>query len=557
MSTQYGANLVAQSLINQGIKYIFGIPGAKIDRLFETIESQDNDLQLIVARHEQNAAFMAQAVGRITGKPGVALVTSGPGASNLATGLLTAQTEGDPVVAIAGQVPRKDLYRRTHQSTPSVALFSPITKFSAEIQDTSNISEVIANAFTQASTSPAGASFISLPQDIDDEEVTFSALPSVAGLTSGPANLDLIEKLATDIKSAKSPVILVGQRGSDEKVVESLHKLLNAAALPVVETFQGAGVISHELEEQSFFGRVGLFRNQTGDRLLASSDLVISVGYDAVEYEPRVWNKDGKLNIVTIDSTPAQIDEKYNPSNQLIGGISATLDLLADKLNGYKLPTEFATQLSEFKKDFADTPGGPKFTPEVGLSHPLDVITAIQNHVNDETTLTLDVGSHYIWMSRFFRSYKPRHFLISNGMQTLGVALPWGIAAGLVRPTEKIVSVSGDGGFMFSSMELETAVRLHSNLVHIIWNDNSHYDMVKFQEEMKYGKAAGVNFGPIDFVKFAESFGAKGLRVDDPSKINEVLDEAFAWNNGPVVIDVPVDYSHNFELYADLITEGN
>ncbi|MFT8469608.1 MAG: acetolactate synthase AlsS [Oenococcus sp.] len=549
----FGADLVLESLLNHEVKYIFGIPGAKIDRLFEAIAYTPGAPKLVITKHEQNAAFMAQAVGRLTGKPGVVLVTSGPGASNLATGILTAQTENDPVVAIAGQVPRNDLYRRTHQSTPSVLLFNGITKFTTEIQDAENISEVIANAFDAATKAPQGASFISLPQDVDDSPVTSKALAKVQTITAGPADLDGIKSLADKVRQAKLPVILVGQRGSDEKVVAALHAFLHTVKLPVVETFQGAGVIDHSLLQQSFFGRVGLFANQAGDQLLKAADLVITVGYDAVEYEPRVWNKENRLQIVTIDSTDAQIDAHYNPAFQLVGNIAQTLNLLADELQDYTVSDAVEQRLTAFRDQLQTEPGGPKFQPADGLSHPLDVVHAIQKQVTDDMTVTLDVGSVYIWMSRFFRSYRPRHFLISDGMQTLGVALPWAIAASLVRPDEKIVSVSGDGGFMFSSAELETAVRLHANIVHIIFNDQGHYDMVKFQEEMKYGQSAGVDFGKIDFVKYAESFGAKGLRVDNPDQIDSVLSEAFNWNKGPVVVDVPVDYSHNTELYADLI----
>ncbi|MFT8328986.1 MAG: acetolactate synthase AlsS [Oenococcus oeni] len=553
---RFGADLVLESLLNHDVKYVFGIPGAKIDRLFEVIENNSNAPKLVITKHEQNAAFMAQAVGRLTGKPGVVLVTSGPGASNLATGILTAQTENDPVVAIAGQVQRQDLYRRTHQSTPSVLLFNGITKFTTEVQDAENLSEVIANAFDIASAAPQGASFISLPQDVDDSPVSSQALEKVENISAGPASPEQIEFLAGKIRQAKLPVILVGQRGSDEKTVKALHDFLHATKLPVVETFQGAGVIDRSLVEQSFFGRVGLFANQTGDQLLKASDLVIALGYDAVEYEPRVWNKNNKLPIATIDSIHAQIDAHYNPKIQLVGDMPATINLLAKQLNNYSLSKESNSLLNKYREQLKSEPGGPKFVAKAGLSHPLDVVHAIQKQVDDNMTVTLDVGSVYIWMSRFFRSYRPRHFLISDGMQTLGVALPWAIAASLVRPNEKIVSVSGDGGFMFSSAELETAVRLKSNLVHIIFNDHGHYDMVKFQEEMKYGKSAGVDFGQVDFVKFAESFGAKGLRVDDPTKIDQVLTEAFNWDQGPVLVDIPVDYSHDTELYSELIEGG-
>ncbi|UUE18384.1 acetolactate synthase AlsS [Leuconostoc mesenteroides] len=557
---KYGADIVTDSLVNHGVDLVFGIPGAKIDRLFETLEHPAEGQRvpkLVVARHEQNAAFMAQAFARITGKTGVVIATSGPGVGNLATGLMTATAESDPIVAIGGQVPRNDLYRLTHQSTNSVALFSPITNLASEIQDPNNISEIIANAFAAANGAKKGATFVSLPQDVDDAQVTIEALPKITPAQQGAAAIKDIDWLAEQIKAAKLPVLLVGSRGSDDATVTALHQLLKQTTLPVVETFQGAGVISRELEPETFFGRIGLFRNQTGDKLLKQSDLVITLGYDAIEYEPRNWNKENNLNIVALDTTPVQIDNNFVPQRQLVGDLSQSLRLLIERLNGYELPTTSKEVLKKLKADLRAS-DEPSYTPAQGnLNHPLDVIKSIQAHVTDDMTVSTDIGSHYIWMARHFKSYVARHYLISNGMQTLGVGLPWALAAAMVRPNAKSVSVSGDGGFFFSAMELETAVRLGLNTVHIVWNDNAYYDMVKFQEEMKYnGQSAGVKFGNIDLVKYAESFGAKGLRVETPDDLDTVLDEAFS-TQGPVVVDIPVDYSHNYELGSQLIgSEG-
>lgn len=557
---KYGADIVTDSLVNHGVDLVFGIPGAKIDRLFETLEHPAEGQRvpkLVVARHEQNAAFMAQAFARITGKTGVVIATSGPGVGNLATGLMTATAESDPIVAIGGQVPRNDLYRLTHQSTNSVALFSPITNLASEIQDPNNISEIIANAFAAANGAKKGATFVSLPQDVDDAQVTIEALPKITPAQQGAAAIKDIDWLAEQIKAAKLPVLLVGSRGSDDATVTALHQLLKQTTLPVVETFQGAGVISRELEPETFFGRIGLFRNQTGDKLLKQSDLVITLGYDAIEYEPRNWNKENNLNIVALDTTPVQIDNNFVPQRQLVGDLAQSLRLLIERLNGYELPTTSKVVLKKLKADLRAS-DEPSYTPAQGnLNHPLDVIKSIQAHVTDDMTVSTDIGSHYIWMARHFKSYVARHYLISNGMQTLGVGLPWALAAAMVRPNAKSVSVSGDGGFLFSAMELETAVRLGLNTVHIVWNDNAYYDMVKFQEEMKYnGQSAGVKFGNIDLVKYAESFGAKGLRVETPDDLDTVLDEAFS-TQGPVVVDIPVDYSHNYELGSQLIgSEG-
>ena len=271
-----------------------------------------------------------------------------------------------------------------------------------------------------------------------------------------------------------------------------------------------------------------------------------------MEYEPRNWNADGKARIIVIDDVPAEIDHNFQPETELIGDISQTLDILVPLLRGYQVAPESKHYLSELQSKLQDSDVPPALTDQK-LIHPLSIVAALQERVADDMTVAVDVGSHYIWMARHFRSYEPRHLLFSNGMQTLGVALPWAIAATLVRPGKKAVSISGDGGFLFSGQEWETAVRLKADLVHIIWNDG-HYDMVKFQEEMKYGRAAGVDFGPVDFVKYAEAFGAKGLRVDKPSELGTVLDEAFA-TQGPVIVDIPVDYSDNAELGAAMLPD--
>lgn len=548
-----GADVVIDSLKKHGINLVFGIPGAKIDRLFEGLDGQDSEdaPKLIVTRHEQNAAFMAQAYGRLTGKTGVAIATSGPGVGNLATGIMTANAEGDPMLAIGGQVQRKDLHRATHQSTPSTEIMAPITQYSAEIQDPNNISEIMANAFEASQDARKGAAFVSLPQDVDDAEVTEKPLPIYETPKMGPADPNDLQKLVELIKNSKMPVILVGQRGADEEITTALRELLSDYSLPVVETYQAAGVVSRDLEQQSYFGRIGLFRNQVGDQLLQQSDLVIAVGYDPIEYEPRNWNKEGNLRIVNLDTLPAQIDNHYTPIMQLVGNIATSLTELDKLLKGYEYPVAATEKLAKYKQEL-DQDKKIQVPASNDASHPLAVVHAIQENVNDDMHVALDVGSHYIWMARHFRCYQPRHLLISNGMQTLGVGLPWAMVAAMLYPEHKSVAVCGDGGFLFSGAELATAVQHHLNVVTIVWNDGGHYDMVKFQEEMKYPQAAGVKFGNVDIVKYAESFGATGLRVNKPADLTKVLSQAFNID-GPVVVDVPVDYSNNKELAANLI----
>lgn len=549
---QYGADLIVDSLINHDVEYIFGIPGAKIDRVFDTLE--DKGPKLIVARHEQNAAFMAQGIGRMTGNPGVVITTSGPGVSNLATGLVTATDEGDPVLAISGQVKRSDLLKRSHQSMKNVAMMEPVTKYAVEVNDPNTLSETIANAYREAKSGKPGASFVSIPQDVTDSLVSVKAIKPLTDPKLGSASVDDINYLAQAIRNAQLPVLLLGNGASTSKVTQAIRQLLTAVKLPVVETFQGAGIVSRELEEDTFFGRVGLFRNQPGDMLLKKADLVIAIGYDPIEYEARNWNAEISARIIVIDVAQAEIDTYFQPERELIGDIADTIQLLLPAINGYSLPKTSVAYLQNLKKNVVEDVKFDRKTKD-GLVHPLDVIDVLQNNTTDDMTVTVDVGSHYIWTARYFKSYEPRHLLFSNGMQTLGVALPWAISAALIRPKTTIISISGDGGFLFSAQELETAVRFQLPIIHLIWNDGK-YNMVEFQEEMKYGRSSGVDFGPVDFVKYAESFGAKGYRVDGKESFEQTLKQVLEEvKHGPILIDIPIDYKDNIKLGETILPD--
>ncbi|MGY0434600.1 acetolactate synthase AlsS [Bacillus rugosus] len=540
-----GAELVVDCLTEQGVTHVFGIPGAKIDAVFDAL--QDKGPEIIVARHEQNAAFMAQAVGRLTGKPGVVLVTSGPGASNLATGLLTANTEGDPVVALAGNVIRADRLKRTHQSLDNAALFQPITKYSVEVQDVKNIPEAVTNAFRIASAGQAGAAFVSFPQDVVNEVTNTKNVRAVAAPKLGPAADDAISAAIAKIQTAKLPVVLVGMKGGRPEAIKAVRKLLKKVQLPFVETYQAAGTLTRDLEDQ-YFGRIGLFRNQPGDLLLEQADVVLTIGYDPIEYDPKFWNVNGDRTIIHLDEILADIDHAYQPDLELIGDIPSTINHIEHDA----VKVDFAEREQKILSDLKQYMHEGEQVPEDWKSdrvHPLEIVKELRNAVDDHVTVTCDIGSHAIWMSRYFRSYEPLTLMISNGMQTLGVALPWAIGASLVKPGEKVVSVSGDGGFLFSAMELETAVRLKAPIVHIVWNDST-YDMVAFQQLKKYNRTSAVDFGNIDIVKYAESFGATGLRVESPDQLADVLRQGMN-AEGPVIIDVPVDYSDNINLASD------
>ena len=541
LNTQTGAELLVRSLEAQGVKYVFGIPGAKIDKVFDTL--LDSKIETVVCRHEQNAAFIAGGIGRMTGKAGVALVTSGPGCSNLVTGLATANSEGDPVVAIGGAVTISNRLKQIHQSMDTVSLFRPITKFSAEIDSAEAVSEIVANAFRAAESGRPGAAFISAPQDIMTAEADGDVLTPAAPEILGPADSKTIAAAAALINGAERPVLMVGLLASQPRAAEAVHILLAKTRLPVVCTYQGAGLVPRELFE-SFGGRVGLFHNQPADKLLDAADVVVAVGYNPIEYEPGLWNKGRKRHLIDIDAVPADIDKDYRPQLELIGDIAATLEALAAQVEpkNSSADAKLLDDIARDRTEFAERAAGLNGVP----IHPMRLVHELQNVLRDDMTLCLDMGSFHIWLARHLYSFRARQVLITNGQQTLGVSLPWAIAACLVRPSEKVISISGDGGFLFSAMELETAVRLKCNFVHLVWIDGS-YDMVGIQEIAKYGRPSGVAFGPVDVVRFAEAFGAQGLKIETPDQVAPTLKKALAMQ-GPVVVGIPVDYRDNHRL---------
>lgn len=325
----------------------------------------------------------------------------------------------------------------------------------------------------------------------------------------------------------------------------ALQSFISKGNLAVVGTFQSAGAVGAPLFD-NFGGRVGQLANQPGDRLLDSADLVITIGYDPVEYWPPEWNTNVDRPIIHIDVLSATLDNAYRPCVELTGDIGQTLDALTPQIR-----RESKSALSENMLNSIIAARNALSTESAARSgtpiHPLRLVHELKSFVSPDVTVCLDMGSFHLWIAQHLYSFRSRQLLISNGQQTLGVALPWAIAAALVRPTEKILSISGDGGFLYSAMELETAVRLKANLVHMIWIDGT-YDMVATQERLKYGRTSGIDFGPVDFVKYAQAFGATGLMIDTPENIGLVMKTAFN-TAGPVIVCVHVDYSDNHKLF--------
>ncbi|OGT56465.1 MAG: hypothetical protein A3F43_00030 [Gammaproteobacteria bacterium RIFCSPHIGHO2_12_FULL_42_10] len=306
-----------------------------------------------------------------------------------------------------------------------------------------------------------------------------------------------------------------------------IRELLCHHPLPTIGTYQAAGVISHDLEKY-FIGRIGLFKNQPGDQILDLADVIITIGYNPVEYDPEIWNSYQTKKIIHINYMPANIRNTYAPTLEVIGNIALNIEKIILQLNpssAFTLPEAIQKiqRINLEKIQAGKNHAGPRI-------HPLRFINDLRTLLSDEDTVISDIGSHYIWLARYFYSYEPHHLLFSNGQQTLGVALPWAIAARLAKSKGRIISISGDGGFLFSAAELETAVREKIPLVHCVWCDGT-YNMVLEQERIKYHRDSAVHFGAVDIVKFAESFGAHGFKVTHADQLIPILKQAIGINS--------------------------
>ena len=531
------ADLLVQCLENEGVEYIFGLPGEENLHVLEALKK--SAIRFITTRHEQGAAFMADVYGRLTGKAGVCLSTLGPGATNLMTGVADANLDGAPLVAITGQVGTDRMHIESHQYLDLVAMFNPVTKWNRQIVRPSITPEVVRKAFKLAQAEKPGATHIDLPENI-------AAMP----VQGKPLTRDSQEKVyaafktlstaANAISKAKNPLILVGNGAIRAGASEALTEFATVLNIPVANTFMGKGVIpyTHPLA----LWTVGLQQRDHITCAFERADLVIAVGYDLIEYSPKKWNPEGTLEIIHIGLTAAEIDSSYIPLVEVVGDISdALLDILK-RADRQGKPTPFAASLrSEIREEYELYAQDQAFPIK-----PQKVIYDLRQVMGAEDIVISDVGAHKMWMARHYHCDAPNTCLISNGFAAMGIAIPGAIAAKLVHPERNIVAVTGDGGFMMNCQELETALRVGTPFVTLIFNDNG-YGLIEWKQINQFGEASFIKFGNPDFVKFAESMGLKGYRVETAADLLPTLQEALA-QNVPTVIDCPIDYGENIRF---------
>ena len=531
------AELLVKCLENEGVEYIFGLPGEENLDVLEALKN--SSIKFITTRHEQGAAFMADVYGRLTGKAGVCLSTLGPGATNLMTGVADANLDGAPLVAITGQVGTDRMHIESHQYLDLVAMFAPVTKWNKQIVRPGITPEVVRRAFKTAQSEKPGAVHIDLPENIAAMAADGSPLP-LDSQEKVYASYRTLNMAAAVISKAKNPLILAGNGAIRANASEALTEFATALNIPVANTFMGKGVIpyTHPLA----LWAVGLQQRDLISCAFDRSDLIIAVGYDLIEYSPKKWNPEGKLPIIHIGMTPAEIDSSYAPVVEVVGDITDSLIDILKRADRQNKPTPVTAALkTEIRADYETYANDTGFPIK-----PQKLIYDLRQVMGPEDIAICDVGAHKMWMARHYHSDCPNTCIISNGFAAMGIAIPGAIAAKLVYPDKRIVAVTGDGGFMMNCQELETALRVGTPFVTLIFNDGG-YGLIEWKQLNYFGTSSFIKFGNPDFVKFAESMGLKGYRVESTQDLIPTLEDAFR-QDVPTVIDVPVDYGENLRL---------
>jgi acetolactate synthase I/II/III large subunit len=531
------AELLVRCLENEGVRYIFGLPGEENMDVLEALK--DSSIQFITTRHEQGAAFMADVYGRLTGQAGVCLSTLGPGATNLMTGVADANLDGAPLVAITGQVGTDRMHIESHQYLDLVAMFAPVTKWNAQIVRPSITPELVRRAFKTAQSEKPGAVHIDLPENIAEMSVEGQPL-SIGNLEKTYASFQSIEQAVALIEQAANPMILAGNGVIRAHASEALTAFAEQLNIPVANTFMGKGAIpyTHPLA----LWAVGLQQRDFITCGFEQSDLVIAVGYDLIEYSPKKWNAQGQIPIVHVNMLAAEIDSSYMPKAEVVGDIADSLQEIVTRTNRREAQSKFTEKLrDEIRADYA------QYADDRGFPlKPQKIIYDLRQVMGAEDIVISDVGAHKMWIARHYHCDRPNTCLISNGFAAMGIAIPGALAAKLVHPDRQVVAVTGDGGFMMNCQELETALRVGTAFVTLIFNDGG-YGLIEWKQENHYGHSSFIKFGNPDFVKFAESMGLKGYRVESVEDFIPTLKTALA-QSVPAVIDCPVDYRENLRF---------
>ncbi len=533
------SDLFVRCLENEAVERIFGLPGEENADLMMSLKNSSIDF--VLCRHEQAAAFMADVYGRLTGKAGVCLGTLGPGATNLVTGVADGNMDRAPMVVITGQADTKRMHKESHQAMDVVEMYRPITKWARQIINPDNIPEVVRKAFKLAEMEKPGACLIELPEDIAQEQTDSEPIPFTKLRRPAPDE-KAIDQAISLIKTARHPTLLAGNGAVRKRASKQLGLFARRTGIPVINTFMGKGAIPWTDEHCLF--TVGL---QAKDLVLCEieqSDLVITVGYDIVEYHPRLWNSSQKT-ILHIDFLPAEVDNNYRVNVEVTGDIANALWQLNERLGDDKPLfniSDRAAVRDAMLAEFAEY----QYDQSVGAIKPQKVMWDVRQFMGPQDIVLSDVGAHKMWIARHYQCVEPNTCLISNGFCSMGFALPGAMAAKIVYPDRNVLAICGDAGALMNIQDLETAARLGLNIVLMVWEDHE-YGLIKWKQQTQFGDHSELSFNNPDWTKLAESFGCKGIRVNESGGLVGALEEAFA-ADVPVILSLPIDYDENLKL---------
>ncbi len=535
------AELFIRCLENEGVEFVFGIPGEENLDVMDAL--LDSNIRFITTRHEQGAAFMADVYGRLTARAGVCLATLGPGATNLLTGVADANMDYAPLVAIAGQAGTTRLHKESHQVLDLTRIFESVTKYSTSLLEPEIIPEVVRKAFKVALTPKTGATFIEFPENIAELQIEAQPLPLSSPPDPEPPT-DKVEAAAALVSKAANPVILAGNGVVRAQAAQQLCEFADRLNIPVANTFMAKGVIP--FRHRCALGSAGLQSTDYVSCGFDKADVIICVGYDLVEYHPYLWHPERDRTIIHIDHSPAEVDAHYPVAVGVTGDVRHSLE----RIGALARPHE-GKHIRPLRERLVEEMNQHRDDLEYPVK-PQKIIWDLRTALELKDIVVCDVGAHKMWMARMFRCEYPNTCIISNGFASMGIAVPGAIAAKLAEPQRRIVAVTGDAGFMMNSQEIETAIRYGLDIVILIWNDSS-YGLIEWKQMNQFQRSSNVHFDNPDFVKYAESFGAHGYRVERTADLPTILKEALS-NSGVSIIDCPVDYRENVKLTEQLGT---
>ncbi|MFA5072937.1 MAG: acetolactate synthase large subunit [Nitrospirota bacterium] len=532
------SDLFVKQLEEEGVEYIFGLPGEENLDFLESLRT--SSIKVIITRHEQTAAFMAATYGRLTGKAGVCFSTLGPGATNLVTGIAHAQLIGAPVVSISGQKPLLENRQARFQIIDVINMMKPITKDAVSIIDPGMIPTMVRNAFQLAQAERPGAVHLELPEDVAASK-TDAHIQQQSYTRRPAADYKSIARAADLINASKHPLIILSSGANRHLVSNQVTQFVKKTGIHAVHTQMGKGVLSDESEYSLF--ATGIHRRDYVNCGIDQADVIIAIGYNIVEYPPYIWNKELNKKIVNIDFAESPADKYFNSDVNVIGDISNSLHQLGKIVKAKKGDETFKSM-----RQFLDRKLSFNLQRTFPLT-PAEIVWHVQQTLSHNDILALDNGIYKLWFSRLYRTYEPNTFLLDNALATMGAGLPVGMMAKMLNPDKNVLAVVGDGGFMMNSRELETALRYKTPVVVLVLNDNA-FGFIKWKQQGRGFSDFALDYGNPDFVKYAESYGAVGMRVKQGDDLSQILRNAFALQK-VVLVDCPIDYSPNFEVFSN------